>query len=303
MRFPSGGGGNRTEVTAQCGSRPGEAGTARSFDALGELVDECADGVTAVSDRKRESVRTTSVGVIRQGGGVAKRTAADTRRELINAGLQMLFERGAAVGVQHIRLQDVLRRVGLTTGAAYRIWADQTDYQRDLAVAAVKLRISAPSAEATAVVEQLIAAGVTPDELIRLVAIGQMELLERYRTHPVTPEAEVFVTVLALRMNAATWPELAAASKWRHDESVAEFAVLYQRVMDDMGYRMRAPYTVELFAEAMTAVTEGFAVRAAEGLDLLSVSIPDGAEGPAGEWTLYGLMVRALVAEFTIPNR
>lgn len=232
---------------------------------------------------------------------MAKRTAADTRRELINAGLQMLFERGAAVGVQHIRLQDVLRKVGLTTGAAYRIWADQTDYQRDLAVAAVRLRISAPSAEATALVDQLIAAGVTADELIRVVAAGQMELLERFRARPPAPEAEVFVTVLTLRMTAAAWPELAAASAQRHRESVAEFAELYQRVLDDMGYRMRTPYTVRDFAEAMTALTEGFAVRAAEGLDLPFVDIADTDEGPSGTWSLYGLAMRALVTEFTVP--
>lgn len=231
---------------------------------------------------------------------MARRTAADTRRELINAGLQMLFERGAAVGVQHIRLQDVLRRVGLTTGAAYRIWADQTDYQRDLAVAAVGLRISAPTAAATAVVEQLIAAGVTPDELIRIVAADQMELLEQFRTHPVAPEAEVFITVLALRMTAAAWPELAAASAQRHVESVNEFAELYQRVLDEMGYRMRTPYTVHDFAEAMTALTEGFAVRAAEGLDLPLLTIADGDEGPPGTWSLYGLTIRALVTEFTV---
>lgn len=38
--------------------------------------------------------------------------------------------------MQHIRLQEVLRRAGLTTGAAYRLWAKQNDY-RDLAVAMV----------------------------------------------------------------------------------------------------------------------------------------------------------------------
>jgi hypothetical protein len=33
----------------------------------------------------------------------------------------------------------------LTTGAAYRLWADQSDYQRDLAVAMVRLRLSEPT--------------------------------------------------------------------------------------------------------------------------------------------------------------
>jgi hypothetical protein len=58
--------------------------------------------------------------------------------------MQMLLERGVSAGVQHIRLQDV-RHAGLTTGAAYRLWADQSDYQRDLAVAMVRLRLSEPT--------------------------------------------------------------------------------------------------------------------------------------------------------------
>ena len=73
----------------------------------------------------------------------------------------MLLERGVSAGVQHIRLQDVLRHAGLTTGAAYRLWADQNDYQRDLAVAMVRLRLSSPADYARTAVDDLIASGAS----------------------------------------------------------------------------------------------------------------------------------------------
>ena len=84
---------------------------------------------------------------------MVRRTAEDTRRLILEAGLQMLLERGATAGVQHIRLQEVLRSVGLTTGAAYRIWTDQTDFHRDLAVEMVGLRFAPPVTSASVAIQ------------------------------------------------------------------------------------------------------------------------------------------------------
>ncbi|MBN8901663.1 MAG: hypothetical protein J0H57_11570 [Rhodospirillales bacterium] len=84
--------------------------------------------------------------------------------------MQMLLERGVSAGVQHIRLQDVLRHAGLTTGAAYRLWADQSDYQRDLAVSMVRLRLSEPTDYARSAVAGLIAADAPGDDVIRAAA-------------------------------------------------------------------------------------------------------------------------------------
>ncbi|HYJ50097.1 MAG TPA: hypothetical protein VEX12_09285 [Microbacterium sp.] len=45
---------------------------------------------------------------------MARRTADETRRLILEAAIQMLLERGATAGVQHIRLQEVLRAVSST---------------------------------------------------------------------------------------------------------------------------------------------------------------------------------------------
>lgn len=76
-----------------------------------------------------------------------RRTGEQTKDLLIRTGIAMLLDRGTSAGVSHIRLQEVVRRAGLTTGAAYRLWADQDAFHHDLAVAATSWRSDAPAAE------------------------------------------------------------------------------------------------------------------------------------------------------------
>lgn len=233
---------------------------------------------------------------------MGRRTGDETRTLLLQVGLQMLLEQGVAAGVQHIRLQDVLRRAGLTTGAAYRLWADQNDYQRDLAVAMVKLRLSNPVEYARSAVQELIAAGADGNDIIRAAAEAHV------RTVAIEPEdpadaldAQQFVISLALRATAQTWPELREASLERHRESITAFAEFYAELMAAYGLRMKSPLSVTDFAETMAAMGEGFAVRAMEGIAHPRYEVTGDGEIPPGNWTLFALGVRALVNEFMTP--
>lgn len=232
---------------------------------------------------------------------MGRRTGEQTRTLLLNIGMQMVLERGVTAGVQHIRLQEVLRRAGLTTGAAYRLWADQTDYQRDLAVAMVRLRGTPPADSARAAVEDLIAAGATGDEVIRAATRAHVRAVMLDLTQPDQAlDAQAFLIALALRTTADTWPELQQASRERHRESIAGFAAFYGALMEAYGYRMRSPLTIIDFTEAMAAMGEGFAIRALEGLEHPEYEATDADEIPEGSWTLFALAVRALVNEFTV---
>lgn len=233
---------------------------------------------------------------------MGRRTGEETRALLLRVGMQMLLERGVAAGVQHIRLQDVLRRAGLTTGAAYRLWGDQTDYQRDLAVSMMRLRLSGPADYAREAVADLIARDASGDDVIRAAAEYHVRASWRDVEDPTEElDAHSYLIALALRTTAHTWPELKEASRERHRESTAAFNEFYQYLMDAYGYRMRAPLTVSDFTDALAALGEGFAVRAVEGVDHpVYDSTPDD-EIPEGRWTLFALAVRALVNEFMIP--
>lgn len=233
---------------------------------------------------------------------MGRRTGEETRALLLRVGMQMLLERGMSAGVQHIRIQDVLRRAGLTTGAAYRLWADQTDYQRDLAVAMMRLRVSEPAEYARSAVTDLIATGASGDDVIRAAAAAHVRtsaLDTDDETEAV--DAQSFLIALALRTTARTWPELKEASRERHRDSTAAFAAFYSTLMDAYGMRMRSPLTIEDFTEAMAALGEGFAMRALEGLDHPTYTATASDEIPEGPWTLFALAVRGLVNEFMVP--
>lgn len=210
----------------------------------------------------------------------------------------MLFERGAAIGVEHIRLQEVLRRAGLTTGAAYRLWADQTEYQHDLALAMLRLRFADPIENATAAVEQLMEDGADVDTIIRAASGTHALDSERRGEGRGSRDTEAFLLALALRASGATTPELRAASRERHEESVEGFSRFYERLMKAYGYRMKTPYTVRDFTEAMAALGEGFAIHALEGIEHPRLDIAVDDEAPTGRWSLFGLAVRALAAGF-----
>lgn len=229
---------------------------------------------------------------------MGRRTAEDTRRLIIDAGLQLLLERGATAGVQHIRLQEVLRSVGLTTGAAYRIWADQTDFHRDLAIEMVRLRITSPTASAETAIA--VEGDGEMDDMIRALTADHVRYASQFHTDPDSRASHAFITALSLRTAAGAWPELREAGAERHEESIQAFTDLYAAVMVRYGYRMRSPYTVRDFAEAMAALGEGFAVRAAEGLDHPMFEIGEDDDGPTGNWTLFGISARGLVEVFMV---
>lgn len=229
---------------------------------------------------------------------MARRTGDETRALLLRVGMQLLLERGVAAGVQHIRLQEVLRRAGLTTGAAYRLWADQNDYQRDLAVAMVRLRIRSDPAEYPRIaVEDLVAAAADGDEVVRAATAAHVQSLTLDTDDPTHDlDAQQFLVTIALRATAETWPELREATRERHRGSIAAFAEFYLYLMEAYGLRLRSPLTIEDFTELMAAMSEGFALRAIEGIPHPMVEATASDEFPEGSWTLFGLGARALIA-------
>lgn len=231
---------------------------------------------------------------------MVRRSAEETRRLIMDAALQLLLERGATAGVQHIRLQEVLRSVGLTSGAAYRIWADQDEFHRELAVEMVQLRFGPPVASATRAIEDVLESGGTMDDVIRAATLDHVRYAARFHLEPESRDSHAFITALALRTAAGAWPELRVAGVARHRESVAAFAEFYGEMISRYGYRMREPFTVIDFAEAMAALGEGFAVRAAEGLDHPMYEIDEDHDVPEGDWSLFGIAARGLVTAFMV---
>jgi AcrR family transcriptional regulator len=234
--------------------------------------------------------------------GVERRTAAETRSMLIETGIALLHERGVTAGVAHIRLQDVVKRAGLTTGAAYRLWPDQSAFHHDLAVAATGWRDDSPLTRTLGAIRQLVDDRAPLREVIRQATAAHVEALHGADGNGPRP-SNSFLTALALRAAAARSDDLRAASRARHRESVGSFTELYAVLLREYDRRMRPPFTLDHLAVAVAALGEGFALHAIEGEEhpvVTRAAARGGEEGDEEEWTLLGVAVDALVEVVTM---
>lgn len=139
----------------------------------------------------------------RRAGGGVRRTAEQTRKLLLDAGVELLRERACQVGdhvvaaaLSHVRFTEVADRATalvreqaespratVTTGAIYNLWANQVDYQVDLLLHVAQLQsVLVPGSDESADrFRTAQAAGVTVDQA---VADLVREVTRHYRQDP-----------------------------------------------------------------------------------------------------------------------
>lgn len=237
-----------------------------------------------------------------------KRSAGETRALMLRAATELAAayteqasDGAVSAALAHIRLTDVAAKatelareetgrtdsLPITTGAIYQVWPSQADFQADLLF---------HIAEVDAV--------VTPD------AGSVDEQIRRARADR-TPAAEIVrdnieESFAATISSAATYivfsfyalaanPRVRAALKRSYDEFAAEVDRRWQALLTGFGLRVRAPYTIDDLATAITATLEGFAMR--------SRVDPDRLRDPFGEagWSLVSRTVAAIFTQFTEP--
>ncbi len=182
----------------------------------------------------------------------------ETRRELLAAAHEMLLEEGLPPGI-NLKLTEVLKQKGLTTGAAYHIWDSQRSFQEDLMTHIAEEFDFAQTTLATeakthrGAVEE-VAAQVSEDldEAARSYAI---DYFERFRHRP-----EFY---LALQLWGIKEPsaKVTAAVCNGYDSIHRDFVEMFELSLAVAGRRMRAPFTIDEATVAITALTEGLALR------------------------------------------
>lgn len=218
---------------------------------------------------------------------MARRALAQTKQLLLDTGLRMLRARGISVGVTHVRLSDVARAAGLTTGAGYRCWDSQGAFHHELALAAVVVRDEEPMAETVASIRDLVDARAPLGEVIR---VGAEANLFRY------PDNTALLNTITLRTCGPTDDAIAAASREHLTATVESFAALYATLLSVYRLRMRSPYTLVDLTLALLALTEGFAVQAMSG-------DPHPRVDRSGAcWSLLGCAIEAVVLRLTEPD-
>lgn len=237
-----------------------------------------------------------------------KRSAEQTRALMLRAATELAAaytdeanDAALSAALAHIRLTDVAAKatelareesgqtdsLPITTGAIYQVWPSQADFQADLLfhIADVDAVVT-PDAES--VEEQLRRARAEqtpPAETIRA------SIEESFAATTSSATTYIVFSFYALAHN----PRVRAALKRSYDEFAAEVDRRWQALLASFGLRVRAPYTIDDLATAITATLEGFAMR--------SRVDPERLRDPFGEpgWSLVSRTVTAIFTQFTEP--
>lgn len=213
-----------------------------------------------------------------------------TRRALLEAGIELVYEQPVPPCVSHISLAVVARKAGFSTGAAYRVWPTQDEFRRDLAVAAIAFRDRASIANIVDDVRDLVDARAPFLEVLRRG--GERHISDRRAISET-------VTLLALRTTSVHDEVTSTAAQARVADGIAEHSNLYSVLMPIYGLKMRDPFTITHLARAIAAVAEGLALQATEPASHPIVDRHDLDEGVGTEWTLLAVTLQAIFEFFT----
>jgi AcrR family transcriptional regulator len=201
--------------------------------------------------------------------------AGDRRQRLVDLGIEAALEQPLGNALDHIRANDVARRLGLTIGAFYHYWDSQDDYRDDLVDALFAADRYVPPAEVAALGSHVDGAA----DLAEAVRASTTWYWSRAADHP---DNRVHFGFAALR-DPYISPRLAADD----DELRRAWHGVVETLLDRFGRRLDPPLDAALVVRGVSTVMDGLILR--HDLD------PAGL-GPDDEgWTLWGRAGLAMV--------
>ena len=210
------------------------------------------------------------------------------RERLLEAAWSLLSE--AKGDIAAVKMQAVVDRARVTSGAFYSNWDDLNAFQSDLlrygfsqarAVHSDKIRSS--------IISDLIGphGPAEPlDQLIMRYAREDREALEK------DPSFGLWVALWARRSTLSGASEVI---KDGYAEIDGRWADLYTHILRAYGLKVRNPFTERDLSVMLTAILEGLVLRGAVDAEVVELS----HVGSAGQWELFGTMVAALLPVIT----
>ncbi len=208
----------------------------------------------------------------------------------------MLRESGVRLALKEVGLIDVCRRAGFkSAGSGYKIWASQDDFHADLLRHAAEPASEAGVNALSELVDVLGHGSGAFAELVRLAATTQIaQISDR-------PDYEVY---LALWLERHADPEVARLLREADRALLEGFAGVYSAAVAAYDREFVPPFTPDMLAVAISALSEGMTIRLGITPDLVPSPLPwapDAADSPA-EWHLFATSVWALVDMMTRPR-
>jgi AcrR family transcriptional regulator len=251
--------------------------------------------------------------------------AEEVRQRMLDAGRELAIEAGAALTIEHLRLEEVIQRARVPRSSVYRLWPYRDEYIDDL------LRYLAGAGslfgdrtvfdpETFSVAGGVLAGNrhllATEDgrrallrEVVRLTTTRNYQALSE--SAPWRLHMALIATLGSTRSDEAR-KQIAAALEEAQLRSRESMVVLFRSVMAQIGLRLRDPaWTTEhlqltggLLVQALAL--RNLQVRAADGAAeaaevdaLLNAPLPGpGLNGEPAEWTLVSYAYLGVVESF-----
>ena len=208
-----------------------------------------------------------------------RRSPEESRRLLLAAGVDLVREQPIGPPLANLRVTEVAARVGLTIGAIYHYWDSQDTY---------RAAVLAELFEA----EQFPAVHDVAKEVRRL-SEQEVELLDAIRAAADLSWSAQLDNPTRLRTQLALWAtadeEVHRLLRGQYRRLGAQWKGLLDEGMPRFGLEPRPPHTTASIALTLTALLEGFFVRATVDEDvtgadfaLAVAALVEGTTRPAG---------------------
>jgi AcrR family transcriptional regulator len=207
------------------------------------------------------------------------------RRALLEAGRDHLYENPLGEPLDHVRVTDIVSRMGLSIGAVYHYWESQDDYRDDL----LELLLSPEQLPAVQQANETVAEVIDnhPDfeEMVRVVAAISFRGLDE------SPGRERLTLALLGYGNRDIDRRLGAQAR-QVSRRWAEFLATYY---PEYGLEPRPPFTYESMAVVLMALVQGMNERRIVDADTVTPELEPG-------WDLFSSAALAFVIAASRPT-
>jgi AcrR family transcriptional regulator len=251
--------------------------------------------------------------------------AEQVRQRMLDAGRELALEQGAALTIEHLRLEEVIHRAGVPRSSVYRMWPYKEDYIDDLLS-----YLAGPGSwfsdaavfdpQTFAVIERVIADNrrllATPAgrrallcEVVRLAVARNYQALSEspaWRLHT------ALVTTLGSTRSGEAREKIVASLEDAQSQSRGSMVALFGHLASVIGLRLRDPaWTAEHMMLAGGLLVQSLALRnvqvqaiattsdASKVERLLNAPLPGpGLNGEPAEWSLAAFAYLGVVDAF-----
>jgi len=250
------------------------------------------------------------------GEGQRTRLSRDELRTLLlQEGRSLLHDEGFGSGPGNLTFKKVFDRLEGSTGIRLtnasvikRVWRDQADYQADVLVAIAEESQMPEAAGAVLEIGSMFASLDLSTDETRARAVQVLCRIGGGANSVALSNSDVWslwINLLAMATEPSeSGPRQRVLPAFRDGyQNVYDFwSTTYAGLMEVLGLRLRAPWTLRQFTMAVTALSEGCSMRNRIDEQVEMFVRPTGPNGEDEEWTLFSIGLEGLVNHFLEPD-